>query len=77
MFSWPRLLLEVSDQLHAPAALPPEEWASLRLGGPQNRSWRYGEAKSSSSYQNSNSTPYSTSPEPVINRINQIISRYV
>jgi hypothetical protein len=43
--------MEVSGQLHAPAALPPRKeplyllyW---RLGGPQNRSGRSGEEKNS------------------------------
>jgi hypothetical protein len=41
--------MEVSGQLHAPAALPPGEdpWHPLnwRLGGPQSRSGRGGEEK--------------------------------
>jgi hypothetical protein len=41
--------LEVSGQLHAPAALPPEKSPRYpfyrRLGGPQSRSGRYGEGK--------------------------------
>jgi hypothetical protein len=43
--------MEVSGQLHAPAALPPgkEPWYPLdrRLGGPQSRSGRGGEEKNS------------------------------
>jgi hypothetical protein len=43
--------MEVSDQLHAPAALPPgkEPLVSLdrKLGGPQSRSGRGGEEKNS------------------------------
>jgi len=35
--------MEVSDQLHAPAALPPEK----EPGGPQSRSGRGGEEKNS------------------------------
>jgi hypothetical protein len=41
--------LEVSGQLHAPAALPPGKSPRYpfyrRLGGPQSRSGRYGEEK--------------------------------
>jgi hypothetical protein len=41
--------LEVSGQLHAPAALPPGKRPRYpfyrRLGGPQSRSGRYGEVK--------------------------------
>jgi hypothetical protein len=38
--------MEVSDQLHAPAALfPRKEPLDTRLGGPQSRSWRCGEEK--------------------------------
>jgi hypothetical protein len=41
--------LEVSDQLHAPAALPPGKEPPVpldrRLGGPQSRSGRHGEEK--------------------------------
>jgi hypothetical protein len=48
-FSWPRHQLEVSGQLHAPAALPPGKSPRYpfyrRLGGPQSRSGRYGEVK--------------------------------
>jgi hypothetical protein len=48
-FSWYQHLLEVSGQLHAPAALPrgrnPQYPLDLRLGGPQSRSGRYGEEK--------------------------------
>jgi hypothetical protein len=43
--------MEVSGQLHAPAALPQRKspWYPLdrRLGGPQNRSERGGEEKNS------------------------------
>jgi hypothetical protein len=43
--------MEVSDQLHAPAAFPPrkEPWYPLdrRLGGTQSRSGRGGEEKNS------------------------------
>jgi hypothetical protein len=43
--------MEVSGQLHAPAALPQGKspWYSLdrRLGGPQNRSGRDGEERNS------------------------------
>jgi hypothetical protein len=50
--------MEVSGQLHAPAALPPEKepWHPLdrRLGGPQNRSGRGGEEKNSQPRQESN-----------------------
>jgi hypothetical protein len=45
-FSWPRHYLEVSDKLHAPAALPPgEEPPDRMLSGPQNQSGRHGEMK--------------------------------
>jgi hypothetical protein len=37
--------MEVSGQLHAPAALPPGKGS--RLGGPQSRSGRGGEEKNS------------------------------
>jgi hypothetical protein len=38
--------MEMSDQLHAPAALPPgKEPLDRRLGGPQSRSGRGGEEK--------------------------------
>jgi hypothetical protein len=43
-FSWPRHLLEVSGQLHAPAALPRYP-LDRRLGGPQSRCGRRGEEK--------------------------------
>jgi hypothetical protein len=43
--------MEVSGQIHTPAALPPrkEPWYPLdrRLGGPQSRSGRGGEEKNS------------------------------
>jgi hypothetical protein len=43
--------MEVSDQLHAPAALPPEKEPMIpidrRLSGLQNRSGRGGEEKNS------------------------------
>jgi hypothetical protein len=41
--------MEVSGQLHAPAALPPGEEPLIprRLGGPQSRSGRCGEEKNS------------------------------
>jgi hypothetical protein len=43
--------MEVSSQLHAPAALPPgkDPWYPLdwRLGGPQSRSGRDGEEENS------------------------------
>jgi hypothetical protein len=43
--------MEVSDQLHAPAALPqgksPSYPLDRRLGGPQSRSGRGGEEKNS------------------------------
>jgi hypothetical protein len=43
--------MEVSDQLHNPAALPPEKEPSYpvdrRLGGPLSRSGRSGEEKNS------------------------------
>jgi hypothetical protein len=41
--------MEVSGQLHAPAALPPREWhlLDMRLGGPQSRSGRCSEEKNS------------------------------
>jgi hypothetical protein len=49
-FSSPRHWLEVSGQLHAPAALlpgkePPHYPLDRRLGGPQSRSGRRGEEK--------------------------------
>jgi hypothetical protein len=48
---WPRLWMEVSGQLHAPAALPQEKspWYPLdmRLGEPQSHSERGGEEKNS------------------------------
>jgi hypothetical protein len=48
-YSWSRHLLEMSGQLHAPAALPPEKEPPYaldrRLGGPQNRCGRHGEDK--------------------------------
>jgi hypothetical protein len=46
-FSWLRHYLEVSGQLHAPAALPPGKKPRYpldrRLSGPQSRSGRRGE----------------------------------
>jgi hypothetical protein len=47
--SWPRHWMEVSGQLHAPAALLPGKEYPLnrRLGEPQSRSWRGGEEKNS------------------------------
>jgi hypothetical protein len=48
---WPRHYMEVSGQLHAPAALPPGKspWYPLdrRLGGPQSHSGSGGEEKNS------------------------------
>jgi hypothetical protein len=48
-FSCPRHWLEVSCQLHAPAALPPRKSPRYpfyrRLGGPQSRYGRYGVMK--------------------------------
>jgi hypothetical protein len=48
-FSWPRNYLDVTGQLHAPAALPPGKETRYpldrRLGGPQSRSGQYGEVK--------------------------------
>jgi hypothetical protein len=48
-FSWPRHELEVSGQLHAPAALPPRKSPRYPLyrkfRGTQSRSGRYGEVK--------------------------------
>jgi hypothetical protein len=48
-FSWTRQYLEVSGQLHAPAALLPGKRPRYpfykRLIGPQSRSGRYGEVK--------------------------------
>jgi hypothetical protein len=43
--------MEMSGQLHSPAALPPrkEPLVPRRLGGPQNRSGRGGEEKNSQS----------------------------
>jgi hypothetical protein len=51
--------MEVSGQLHAPAALPPGERApgtvlDRGLGGPQSRSGRRGEEKKTSPYRQSN-----------------------
>jgi hypothetical protein len=57
-FSWPRHLLEVIGQLHAPAALPPRKSPQYpldrRLGGPQSwwrreNSWPYRDSNSDSS----------------------------
>jgi hypothetical protein len=51
--------LEVSGQLHAPAALPPGKSLRYpfyrRLGGPQSQSGRYGEVKIF--YSNGTRTP--------------------
>jgi hypothetical protein len=51
--------MEVSGQLHAPAALPPGKnpWYPFdrRLGGPQSRSGRGGEEKISQAHRESNS----------------------
>jgi hypothetical protein len=48
---WPRHYMEVGDQFHAPAALPPGKEPLVpidrRLGGPQSRSGRCGEEKNS------------------------------
>jgi hypothetical protein len=50
--------MEVSGQLHAPAALPPRKspWYPLdrRLGGPQSRPGRDGEEKNSKPRRESN-----------------------
>jgi hypothetical protein len=58
-FSWPRHLLEVNGQLHAPAALlwrkSPRFPLDKRLGGPQNRSGRRREEKILAPYRDSNS----------------------
>jgi hypothetical protein len=60
-FSWPRHYLEVSGQLHAPAALLPGEYPlDRRLGGPQSRSGRRGEY--SGPYRDSNSDPSVVQP---------------
>jgi hypothetical protein len=53
MLSLSRHYMEVSDQLHAPAALPPVKvpWYPFdrRVGGPQSRSGRGGEEKNTQS----------------------------
>jgi hypothetical protein len=50
--------MEVSGQIHAPAALPPGKspWYSLdrRLGGPQSRSGHGGDEKNSQARRESN-----------------------
>jgi hypothetical protein len=57
-FSWPRHSLEMSGQLHAPAALPPRKRSRYplyrRLGGLQSRSGRRGEENNSWPYLDSN-----------------------
>jgi hypothetical protein len=70
-FSWPRQKLEVSGQLHAPAALPPGKSPRYqfyrRLGGPQSRSGRYGEVKIFLPYRDSNSAPLLVAVVIIIN----------
>jgi hypothetical protein len=65
-FSWPRHKLEVSRQLHAPAALPPGKGPRYpldrRLGGPQSRSGRFGEQKIIDPTGTRTPTPRSSSP---------------
>jgi hypothetical protein len=70
-FFWPRHLLEVSGQLHAPAALPPRKDTPRypfyrRLGGPQSRSGRYGEVKIF--YPTGTRTPAPLVVQPVASR---------
>jgi hypothetical protein len=64
--------MEVSDQLHVPAALHPrkEPWYPLdmRLGGPQSRSGRGGEEKN---YQPPlGIEPYNPNHQPVVSMTN-------
>jgi hypothetical protein len=64
-FSWPRHYLEVSGQLHAPAALPPGKSPRYpldrRMGGPQSRSGRR-RRENSWPYRDSNSDPSVVQP---------------
>jgi hypothetical protein len=79
-------LLEVSGQLHAPAALPPGKEPRYpldgTLGGPQSRS---GRGENSCPYWDSNSdpsviqpiaSPYSDYASPVLNEMVQIAINY-
>jgi hypothetical protein len=65
-FPWPRDWLEVSGQLHAPAALPPRKAAQYtldrRLSGLQTPSGRYGEVKILDPTGTRTPTPRSFSP---------------
>jgi hypothetical protein len=58
--------MEVSGQLHAPAALPPgkEPWYPVdrRLGRPQNLSGRHGEEKNLAPTGTQTPTPQPSSP---------------
>jgi hypothetical protein len=72
---WPRHYMEVSGQLHAPAALPqgksPCYSLYRRLGGPESRSGRGGEEESSQSppgieHQN----PDRPARSPALHRLN-------
>jgi hypothetical protein len=62
--------LEVSGQLHVPAALPPGKSSQFpcyrRLGGPQSRSGRYGEVKIF--YPTGTRTPAPVVVQPVASR---------
>jgi hypothetical protein len=64
-YSWPRQWIEVSGQLHVPAALTPREIVpntrlDRRLGGPQSRFGRRGE--NCLPYRDSNSEPSVVQP---------------
>jgi hypothetical protein len=65
-FSWPRHYLEVSGELHAPAALPPGEEPRYpldrRLGGPQSRPGRHEEEKILDPTWTRTPTPQSSNP---------------
>jgi hypothetical protein len=64
----PRHYMEMSGQLHAPAALPQGKspWYALdrRLGGPQSGSGRGGEEKNPSPAGNRTLEPRTSSPQP-------------
>jgi hypothetical protein len=57
-FSWPRHYLEMSSQLHAPAALPPGKSSRYplyrRLGGPPEPVWTTWRSNNSLPYRDSN-----------------------
>jgi hypothetical protein len=66
MFSWPQRCFEVSGQLHAPAALPPEKEPPVpiryEVGWVPEPVWTMWRRKNSWLYRDSNSDPSVVQP---------------